>query len=480
MHILKIPLLLSVLSLTACERVIYVEVPADDEDNIQSGITDNDADTDTDSDADTDTDTDTDSDTDTDTDTDVSVENPRVDNPYLGVDFYINEDYADKIASSKALVDASWHDAMDTVAAQHTAVWIDRTAAIEGSAEVMGVEEHLDEAVRKLAEDPSRPMLITFVVYNLPNRDCAALASNGELRLENDGMRKYKEEYIDEIVSILGAKPEYESLRIVTVIEPDSLPNMVTNLEAFPDCRVAQPAYEEGIAYAIEQLSTLDNVYIYLDIAHSAWLGWEHGDNAAAQYKKVLEMAGGEELVQGFATNVSNYSTLRETFNPFDNVNANQGIIIDFYEWNRVIDERTFVAQMRDHFPNHGFVIDTGRNGWPDNANGPRDGRTHRGNWCNVDGAGIGELPTPAPATGIDAYVWIKPPGESDGTSDSSATTPNEEGKRYDAMCGQSAVYREIGEYTIPTDALPNAPHAGGWFHEQFMMLVENANPPLR
>lgn len=407
------------------------------------------------------------------------VDNDRVANPYLGASFYISEDYAAKIEASKAKADAKWHDAMDKVAQQHTAVWLDRIGAIEGSAEVKGLKAHLDTALEQLAKDPTKPMLITFVVYDLPNRDCSALASNGELRLEADGMRRYKEEYIDEIARVIGSREEYKSLRVVTVIEPDSLPNMVTNLEAFPDCRTAQPAYEEGVAYAVEKLSTLDNVYIYLDLAHSGWLGWEHGDKAADEYKKVLEMAGGSDKITGFATNVSNYSTLRESFNPFNDTNANMDIIVGFYEWNRVIDESTFVAGMRTRFPDHSFIIDTGRSGWANKTSAPMDGRTHRGNWCNVSGAGIGERPTVAPAAGIDAYVWIKPPGESDGTSDSSANTPNDEGKRYDAMCGQRPTLRKISGDTVPTDALPNAPHAGRWFHEQFMMLVENAHPPL-
>lgn len=407
------------------------------------------------------------------------VENARVPNPYVGVNFYVSQDYAEKIEESKAKADAKWHAAMDKVAQQHTAVWLDRIGAIAGSAEVKGLKAHLDAALAQLAKDPSKPMLITFVVYDLPNRDCSALASNGELRLEADGMRRYKEEYIDEIARVITADEAYKSLRIVTVIEPDSLPNMVTNLEAFPDCRTAQPAYEEGLAYAVQKLSTIDNVYIYMDMAHSGWLGWDHGDNAAKAYKKVLEMAGGESKITGFATNVSNYSTLRESFNPFNDVNANMSVIVGFYEWNRMIDERTYVEGMRARFPNHSFIIDTGRSGWASKSGAPMDTRTHRGNWCNVRGAGIGERPTVAPAPGIDAYVWIKPPGESDGTSDSSANSPNEEGKRYDAMCGQEPTLRKISGDTVPTDALPGAPHAGRWFHEQFMMLVENAHPPL-
>jgi cellulose 1,4-beta-cellobiosidase len=76
-----------------------------------------------------------------------------------------------------------------------------------------------------------------------------------------------------------------------------------------------------------------------------------------------------------------------------------------------------------------------------------------------VKGAGIGERPRVKPAPLLDAYVWGKPPGESDGTSDPSA-------KRFDENCKSA-------------DAAPDAPEAGQWFQSYFLDLVKNANPPL-
>jgi endoglucanase len=54
------------------------------------------------------------------------------------------------------------------------------------------------------------------------------------------------------------------------------------------------------------------------------------------------------------------------------------------------------------------FVIDTSRNGI---------GTTDASDWCNAQDQGLGELPrtSPGPAL-LDAYLWIKRPGESDGT----------------------------------------------------------------
>ena len=196
----------------------------------------------------------------------------------------------------------------------------------------------------------------------------------------------------------------------------------------------------------------------------------------------MLQAAGGAQQIQGFATNVANYSSLREPFDPYQDVNANQALIEGFYEWNRIIDEQRYVEVLRGHFPQHQFIIDTSRNGWAQRpAPQPYDARTHRGNWCNITNAGIGDRPRANPWPGVAAYVWIKPPGESDGTSDASAQTPNEEGKRYDEMCGQAPTVRPYDpDRSIPTDALGGAPHAGHWFPAHFRMLVEHATPPLR
>lgn len=56
----------------------------------------------------------------------------------------------------------------------------------------------------------------------LPNyRDCAALASNGELKLSE--LARYKTQYIDAIYKAITAKPAYKAIRVVAIVEPDSL-----------------------------------------------------------------------------------------------------------------------------------------------------------------------------------------------------------------------------------------------------------------
>lgn len=60
----------------------------------------------------------------------------------------------------------------------------------------------------------SPPIAGIFVVYDLPDRDCAALASNGELHIGDDGVAKYKG-YIDSIRELLV---EYSDVQTILVI----------------------------------------------------------------------------------------------------------------------------------------------------------------------------------------------------------------------------------------------------------------------
>ncbi len=404
----------------------------------------------------------------------------RVDNPFAGAHYYVNPQWAAQVKDAATRAPSDLSAAVTRVASQPSAFWLDRIAAIDGSASSLGLAGHLDEALKQQASaGAGTPMLMAMIVYDLPDRDCAAFASNGELHTSANGLSRYKSEYIDRIVQVIRSKPSYQQLRIVAVVEPDSLPNIVTNTGLYASCAAAEATYRAGVAYAVQQLATLSNVYLYLDIAHSAWLGWEHPDRAATVYNEVLTAAGGANLVRGFATNVANYSALQEPFNPYNDQNTFMNLIVNFYEWNRMIDEATYVNAMRSRFPNHHFIIDTGRNGWRARAAGvPIEVRTHRGNWCNVTGAGIGERPRADPMAGVDAYYWLKPPGESDGTSDERVTTPDAEGKRYDPMCGPNPVERPYAAgKLIPTNALQGAPAAGHWFEDQFFMLVRNATP---
>jgi cellulose 1,4-beta-cellobiosidase len=411
---------------------------------------------------------------------------------------YVDPEYVASVNVSLAQVAAGSPDAARINSARGfaTAVWLDRLAAIDGakaSGGAMGLADHLDAALAQQRAQGSAltPMTVTIVVYNLPDRDCAALASNGELSSAANGLQIYKTQYIDRIAEILG-RTAYAGLRVVTVIEPDSYPNMVTNLST-PACATVNQnhVYRDGLRYAMAKFAPMANVHMYLDIAHSGWLGWDTNRTAAVTAFKEL-VAGATasadlSIIRGFATNTANYTPLDEPFfDGTDTIVSTSGTT-QFYEWNRAVDELTYIDKLRSEFvaagfpQATGFIVDTSRNGWG-GPNRPQavaadvddmriDRRAERGNWCNVKNTGVGERPRANPdATRpyLHAYAFIKPPGASDGTSDSTATTPNAEGKRFDPKCGSSNV-----------DALQGAPHAGRWFHDQFLMLLRNAEPPL-
>ncbi|GAB2959967.1 hypothetical protein GCM10027203_76190 [Nonomuraea fastidiosa] len=416
----------------------------------------------------------------------------HVENPYEDATGYVNPDWSSKAANEPG---------GSAVANISTAVWLDRIAAIEGAGGAMGLRAHLDEAVRQDAANGSAPLTIQIVIYNLPNRDCSALASNGELRISENGFNRYKSEYIDPIAEILSDSA-YSNLRIVTIIEPDSLPNLVTNLDRFADCREANGTggYRDGIRYALDQLHAIPNVYTYLDAAHHAWLGWDSNFQPAVNlfYETVAGTADGVDSVDGFIVNTANYSaTVEPHFTINTTVNGQSVRQSKWVDWNYYVDEQSFASDLRSALISKGFrsglgmLIDTSRNGWggSDRPTGPSssnqvdefvdqsriDRRIHAGNWCNQSGAGMGERPTASPAPGFDAYVWIKPPGESDGSSEE---IDNDEGKRFDRMCDPTYEGNELNGYNL-TGALPNAPISGQWFSAQFRELLANAYPPI-
>jgi len=110
---------------------------------------------------------------------------------------------------------------------------------------------------------------------------------------------------------------------------------------------------------------------VYLDGGHSNW-------HSVQETAALLRQAGIAD-VHGFATNVSNY--------------------------NDDASELAYAERLSAQLDGAPFVVDTGRNG-----NGSD------GTWCNPPGAALGAPPLTLEAEGLDANLWVKPPGESDGT----------------------------------------------------------------
>jgi len=420
----------------------------------------------------------------------------HLDNPYVGAKWYVNPDWSSKAAAEPG---------GSKISNQPTGVWLDSIAAItapSGSGYTTGLRKHLDNALAQGAT------VAQFVIYDLPGRDCSALASNGELGPTEIG--RYKTEYIDPIAAI-EADSKYASIRIVNIVEIDSLPNIVTNANGGSGgtdlCATmkANGNYEAGIAYALGKLHAAGaNTYNYIDAAHHGWIGWSSNFVPAAQeFLKAAQLAtGGVSTVDGFITDTANYSALSEPWiQPTVTVGGQSIRQSKWLDWNDYADELTFAKAFRTELISLGFnstigmLIDTSRNGWGGSARPTKaststdintyvdqsriDRRIHAGNWCNQSGAGLGERPQAAPSAGIDAYVWIKPPGESDG---SSTLIPqgadNPAGKGLDGMCDPN--YAGNGRNgNNKTGALSGAPVSGAWFSAQFQQLMANAYPAL-
>ena len=142
----------------------------------------------------------------------------HVSNPFVGATQYVNPDYTKEVQALMATTtDATLRAQMNTVTTYSTGIWMDRIAAIAGSSATggrLGLQEQLDNAVL-VQQSAGKPVVVPLVIYDLPDRDCAARASNGELSIAAnpptqplDGLTTYKTQYIDVITGILK-NPKY-------------------------------------------------------------------------------------------------------------------------------------------------------------------------------------------------------------------------------------------------------------------------------
>ncbi|KAI5811582.1 cellobiohydrolase [Peziza echinospora] len=366
----------------------------------------------------------------------VPATNPNI---FIGKELYANSIYAEKLEQTAKTFLKKWDFAnaarVKTVQKTGTFGWI------SSFADLKNVPIYIKEAYN-IQKRTGKKQLVELVVYNLPERDCSAKSSAGELFLNDGGAAKYKD-FINKVKAALTTK-EAKELSFALVLEPDSLGNLVTNM-AVEKCAGAADAYKQGLAYAISTLQ-LPNAALYIDAAHGGWLGWDGNLPLSAElYAEVLSLTTGNATIRGFATNVSNYNAYKASTREA------------FTEWSNSWDEYHYVQSLTPHLIANNvpanFIVDVGRSG-------KLAVRSTWGNWCNIKNAGFGPLPTTnTELANVDALVWVKPGGESDGTSDPTA-------QRYDEMCGGP-------------DAHIPAPEAGHWFDEYVVNLVKNANPVL-
>jgi len=457
----------------------------------------------------------------------------HVTNPFAGATVYVNPDYTTEVNSAIATETAGSTLAkqMAVVETYPTFVWLDHIGAIAGgtaNSGRLGLAAHITAALAQ--QKGTEPVVVPIVIYDLPDRDCAALASNGELGiaggdtpigsstpLTGTGIQEYEQDYITPIYNILATYKDNANVRFVLVIEDDSLPNIVTNTGksfTLANCVAANDGsnyptlsmngvYVLGIQYALNQFHSLTNAYNYLDVGHHGWLGWTENMAAAVPYfyDVAKNTTAGVASVDGFITNTANYGPTKEPFmTATETVGSGEVYQSSFYQYNPYIDEEDYAAAfdsalISEGFPSTlGFLIDTSRNGWGSSSRPTAaststvlntfvdeskiDLRNDMGQWCNQENQGIGVPPTVTPGyfANLQAYVWVKPPGESDGTYPGAVYNgvtqtggdPNCDPAHANTLANSTAV-----------NSIPNAPPAGTFWITEFVQDVQNAYPAI-
>jgi endoglucanase len=309
------------------------------------------------------------------------------------------------------------------------------------------VRGQVEEIVARARGEGSVPVI---VLYNVPGRDCSGASAGGAPSGE-----AYRS-WVAAVADGLGETPA------VLIVEPDGLALLPS------DCGKADPFGRITLIHdAARTLSGDPNARVYLDAGHSRW--HTTGDMATR-----LAQAGVTEF-DGFFENVSNYQPTDQAVawghwvsrciwfgikvrpgafgscpSQYDSVNPD-----DPAGW-RVIDSLfdDLVGRVApDQLPH--AVIDTSRNGqgrWTPPAGSFPDPQ----DWCNPPGRGLGARPTVATRDPlVDAFVWIKVPGESDGPCLRGTDGPADPARR-----------------TVD-------PPAGEWFPDFAIELARGAVPPL-
>lgn len=236
-----------------------------------------------------------------------------------------------------------------------------RKIAQQPTGEWIGPENPEQEArgFTEAAEKADRDAIL--VLYNIPHRDCGQFSQGGAA----DG-NAYRT-WIDGVAKGIEDRPA------TVILEPDAVLHLVNQCtpEEFHEERY------DLLKGAISTLKALKNTKVYVDAGNA---GWGHPD----QIFEPLQWAG-IETADGFAVNVSNFYT--------------------------TADSVAYGKQLSAKVGGKPFVIDTSRNG-----NGPYTEGEADENWCNPPGRALGETPTTKTVDPlVDAYLWVKRPGESDG-----------------------------------------------------------------
>jgi endoglucanase len=389
-----------------------------------------------------------------------------------------------------------------------------------------GSPSDVKAAVRKTVKAAALLRTVpALVAYNIPFRDCAQYSAGGAI-----DAAAYKR-WIEGFAAGIGNE------QVVVILEPDGLGIIPFNGEWCQPMvtdergnRVPAPGADPATRYelmnfAIDKLAkSAPHALVYLDGTHSAWLGV--GDIASRLANGGVARAAGFFLNSAnyqFAPNLVQYGTWLSScltyatsvapgdFGSCPNQYWNggplpskiavingpwNGVALDANgQWSDASDTVSLntsginlrYANMLGATPAavH-FVIDTSRNGLgplnvtpfgaaPYNQPAGVLSALAGGNWCNPPGAGLGLRPTAnTGAALLDAYLWIKVPGESDGSCDIAGGARAWDFTAYNPWNVPAATQNNFD----PLWGMPD-PAAGAWFTQQALELAQNATPPL-
>jgi len=375
------------------------------------------------------------------------------------------------------------------------------------------VKKAVHQTMVAAERDHSVPVL---VAYNLPYRDCSQYSGGGAV-----DTAAYKA-WIDGFAQGIG------SGKAVVILEPDGLGLIPYNTGIDGTAEWCKPTVTDStgntipapgaspaeryaqINYAVDSIeSHAPQASVYLDSSNSAWLGV-----GEAAYRLVK---AGVQRAQGFFLNVSNYQLTSDLIQygtwVSDAIAASTGAPSWAYDGSGNF-HFDWLPSQRDPATNYStvnyspayaatvtagiqafmgsaaasthFVIDTGRNGQgpmktapyalaPYNQSATVISGLSAGNWCNAYGAGVGLRPSANTHVALlDAYLWLKVPGESDGNCDSAGGARAWDFSAYNP-------WGLVGDAQNQFDPLWGMidPVAGYWFAAQALQLAQNANPPL-
>jgi endoglucanase len=265
----------------------------------------------------------------------------------------------------KQLVGESNSSRADFMAAQPTALWL------SGSA-----KEFYDSAHRIVVSASNTSSVPVLVAYDLPGRDCAGQYSSGGATSAEDYLS-----HIGAMGSGIGDLPA------IVILEPDAV---AASIHDSPDGRCMNNDIRHSrqllLGQAIDILKKQPHVTVYLDAGNANWI-----QDLDALSGALIE--SGIARADGFSLNVSNFVS-----------NA---------------DSIRFGHDLGQRLPKDHFVIDSSRNG--------SDARLATGpgpSWCNPPDRKLGIAPTTQTNEGnLDAYLWVKQPGDSDGACGNGAPT---------------------------------------------------------